>query len=307
MGLQFAEQKVKRGEYDIDKGLPRFIGNLECATLLEVETILAMGIIFRQRKATYMVAWVEAVLRILAKQGSLHGFEQSTSMLEIGAGSWLSGDHLHGKDLKRYQNGIPKAQESTGKDIIRTLRSRIWSNNANIPVGLKGCGGCKGAELQSQQPSMLEKSDLKTSLERGKRKKGSTLAQAQFVGYYQGWGSSAALGIPCGVIQISDYKMKGMIRTPVSDIPWFYEKLVETTLPCRKHNQESIAEDFEKDHMSPRLPLRFWVPTPENFANDRKLRKLSSDQLVIAFETYDVLHRLDGMSPKIAQEICTRI
>jgi hypothetical protein len=266
-----------------------------------------MGVIFRRRKATYMIAWVEAVLRILAKQGSLHGFEQSTSMLEIGAGSWLSGDHLHGKDRKRYQNGIPKAEESAGKGIIRTLRSHIWSNNANIPVGLKGCAECKCVEVQSRQPSELAKSDLKTSLDRGKRKKGSTLAHAQFVGYYKGWGSSAALGIPCGVIQISDYKMKGVTRTPVSDIPWFYGKLIETTLPCTKHNQEPFSEDFEKDHMSGKLPLRFWVPTPENFANDRKLRKLSADQLVIAFETYDILHRLDGMSPKVAQEVCTRI
>ena len=79
-----------------------------------------------------MGVWVEAVLKLLAKQGSLHGFDRSTSMLEIRSGSWLSGDHLHGKDLKRYQNGIPKAEEAYGKEIIKTLRFHICTRNLEL-------------------------------------------------------------------------------------------------------------------------------------------------------------------------------
>ena len=253
-----------------------------------------------------MGLWVEAVLELLAKQGSLHGFDRSTSMLEIGSGSWLSGDHLHGKDLKRYQNGIPKAEEAYGKEIIKTLRSHIWSNKANIPKRVMSCKACQGDEMQERKLSIPAKTDLKHSVVRSRRTKTPSLEQAQFVGYYKNWGSSAALGIPCGVIQISDYKIEGVNTTPVSDIPWFYGRFIETTLPCTKHTQKTKTGDVEKDN-APKPPLRVWVPTPENFINDSKLRKLNIDQIILAFETYDVLHRLDGMNSKAAQEICTRI
>lgn len=274
-----------------------------CALDVQFGTVCGMGTAFDWfglAKSDALSPWAEAALEIAAKQAVIHSFNPSTTMLEVGAGPWLSGDHLHGKDLRRYQNGVPKPAGREGVRVVNALRVHIWSKPQHSPVTGMSCGMCTEGSDKSDRwaPTLISSMSKETPAV-------TTRRSDQYVGYFKGWGSSAALGVPCGVVQVSDYSWGGTVRTAVSDLPWFYRQHIDDTLPCAKHgNQKTQVAD---EQPAVRLPVRVWLPSPNDFLREKRMRKLPVADLVAAFETYDVLRRVDGMDPYQALDICTRL
>jgi len=255
---------------------------------------------FGLAKSDALSTWAEAVLEIAAKQAVAHSFNPSTTMLEVGAGPWLSGDHLHGKNLRRYQNGVPKPAGHEGARVVKALRVHIWSKPQHSPVTGKSCSICAEEGAGSERWASTQISSATKEFPAVTTRRGD-----QYVGYFKGWGSSAALGVPCGVVQVSDYSWGGAVRTAVSDLPWFYRQHIDNTLPCAKHG--SLNTQIINEQPAVRLPVRIWLPSPNDFLHEKKMRKLPVADLVAAFETYDVLRRVDGMDPYPALDICTRL